>query len=173
MAYQGVKNSQPVAPLHPWVWPATPWQRICVDFVGPFMNKTYLLVTDAHSKWPEIIKMNSNITQKTITRLWKLFSAYGLPLQLVSDNGPQFIAEDFAQFMKSNGIKHIQCAPYHPASNGAVEHLVQTFKKAMKTVKEYGRDLQLTLSGFLLTYHTTPHTTTRDMPAKLFLNRQL
>ena len=56
---QGVKNSPPVAPLHPWVWPATPWQRIHVDFAGPFMNKTYLLVTDAHSKWPEIIEMNS------------------------------------------------------------------------------------------------------------------
>ena len=94
-----MKNSPPVAPLHPWVWPATPWQRIHIDFVGPFMNKTYLLVTDAHSKWPEIIEMNSTTTQKTITELRKLFSAYGLPLQLVSDNGPQFISEDFAQFM--------------------------------------------------------------------------
>ena len=89
VACQGVKNSPPVAPLHLWVWPATPWQRIHVDFAGPFMNKSYLLVTDTHSKWPEIIEMNSTTTQKTITELRKLFSAYGLPLQLVSDNGPQ------------------------------------------------------------------------------------
>ena len=173
VACQGVKSSPPVAPLHPWVWPATPWQRIHVDFAGPFMNKSYLLVTDAHSKWPEIIEMNSTTTQKTITELRKLFSAYGLPLQLVSDNGPQFISEDFAQFMKSNGIKHIRCAPYHPASNGAVERLVQTFKNAMKAAKECGKDLQQALSGFLLTYRTTPHTTTHETPAKLFLNRQL
>ena len=103
--------------------------------------------------------MNSTTTQRTITELKKLFSAYGLPLQLVSDNGPQFISEDFAHFMKSNDIKHIHCAPYHPASNGAVECLVQTFKKAMKTAKEYGKDLQQALSSLLLTYHTTPHTT--------------
>ena len=173
VACQGVKNSPPVAPLHPWIWPVTPWQRIHVDFGGPFMNKTYLLVIDAHSKWPEIVEMDSTTTQRTITELQKLFSAYGLPLQLVSDNGPQFISEDFAQFMKSNGIKHIRCVPYHPAYNGAVERLVQTFKKAMKTAKECGKDLQQALSSFLLTYHTTPHTTTQDTPAKLFLNRQL
>ena len=173
VACQGVKNSPPVAPLHPWVWPATPWQIIHVDFAGPFMNKTFLLVIDAHSKWPEIVEMNSTTTQRTITELRKLFSAYGLPLQLVSDNGPQFISEDFAQFMKSNGIKHIRCAPYHPAYNKAVERLVQTFKKAMKTAKECGKDLQQALSSFLLTYRTNPHTTTQDTPAKLFLNRQL
>ena len=76
--------------------------------------------------------------------------------------------------MKLNGIKHIRCAPYHPASNGAVERLVQTFKKAMKTAKECGKeDLQKALSSFLVTYRTTPHTTTHETPAKLFLNRQL
>ena len=39
VACQAVKNSPPVAPLHPWVWPEHPWQRIHVDFAGPFMNK--------------------------------------------------------------------------------------------------------------------------------------
>ena len=96
------------------------------------MNKTYLLVTP-HSKWPEITEMTS--TPRTITELRKLFSAYGLPL-------PQFISDQFDQFMKSNGIEHIHCVPYHRASNGAVEHLVQTFKEVMKTAKECGKNLQ-------------------------------
>ena len=43
----------------------------------------------------------------------------------------------------------------------------------MKRAKECGKDLQKALSSFLLTYRTTPHTTTHDTPAKLFLNRQL
>ena len=83
-----------------------------------------------------------------------MFAAHGLPQQLVSDNGPQFISDEFAAFMKSNGIKHIRCAPYHPASNGAVERLVQTFKKAMKT----STDTSFALASFLLSYRTTPHT---------------
>ena len=75
----------------------------------------------------------------------KLFTANELPMQLVSDNGLQFISEDFAQVIKSNGIKHICCGPYHPAFNGAVERLVQTFKKVMKAAKECGKDFQQSL----------------------------
>ena len=77
VACQGIKNSSPVAPLHLWVWPAAPCQRIHVDYAGPFINKSYLFVTDAHSKWPEIIEMNSTATQKTITKLclWTAIAA--------------------------------------------------------------------------------------------------
>ena len=100
------------------------------------MGNTYLLVVDAHSKWPEIIEMTSTTTQRTITELHKMFAAYGLPAQLVSDSGPQFTSEEFASFMQADGIKHIRCASYHPASNGAVERLVQMFKKAMKFYKD-------------------------------------
>ena len=76
--------------------------------------------------------MNSTTAQRTIVELRKLFAAYGLPEQLVSDNGPQFLSNDFATFVKMNGIKHIRCSPYHPSSNGVAERFVQTFKKAMK-----------------------------------------
>ena len=45
--------------LHPWIWPAKPWQRIHIDFAGPFMEKMFFIVVDAHSKWPEVILMTS------------------------------------------------------------------------------------------------------------------
>jgi len=80
--------------------------------------------------------MYSITAQKTITELRKLFAACGLSEQLVSDNGPQFVSDEFATFMKMNGIKHICCAPYHPSSNGAAERFVQTFKKVMKAPVE-------------------------------------
>ena len=47
-ACQSVKNAPPNAPLHPWLWPTKPWQRLHVDFAGPFRGRTYLLITDAH-----------------------------------------------------------------------------------------------------------------------------
>ena len=89
-------------------------------------------MVDAHSKWPEVFEMSQSTTVKTISVLRHLFAAYGLREQIVSDNGPQFTSDEFKDFTTANGIKHIHCAPYHPASNGAAERFVRTFKEAMK-----------------------------------------
>lgn len=86
-----------------------------LDFAGLFLDRMFLVVIDAHSKWPEVVEMMSTTVHKTITELRKLFTRYGLPLQVVTDNGPQFIAHEFETFMKQNGIKHIPVAPYHPS----------------------------------------------------------
>ena len=82
------------SPLHPWLWPSKPWVRIHVDFAGPFQKKIFMFIVDAHSKWPEIIEMPSVTASKTIDELRKLLTAYGLPEQVVTDSGPQFIADE-------------------------------------------------------------------------------
>ena len=122
---QAVKASVPRAPLHPWVWPVKPWQRVHMDFAGPFCGKMWLLLVDSHSKWPEVFEVPKITAIKTIEILRQVFAAYGLPEQLVSDNGPQFTSKEFAEFTSKIGIKHIFSAPYHPATNGQVERFVQ------------------------------------------------
>ena len=170
---QEQKSNPPVAPLHPWIWPTTPWKRIHIDFAGPFLDKMFLIVVDAHSKWPEVIQMSSTTSSKTIDVLRTLFARYGLPEQVVSDNGPQFTSDGFAQFMKTNGVKHIRTAPYHPSSNGQAERFVQTFKRAMKAGETDEPSLSTRLSQFLLTYRSTPHATTNSAPSELFLQRKV
>ena len=131
---QAVKNAPPAAALHPWSWPTQPWRRVHLDFAGPVEGSMLLLAVDAHSKWPEIQLMSSTTAVKTIEVLRTMFARYGLPEQIVTDNGPQFVATEFKTFMKENGVRHIRSAPYHPASNGQVERLVQTYKQALKAV---------------------------------------
>ena len=172
-ACQAVKSAPSAAPLHPWLWPDQPWQRIHIDYAGPFRGKMFLLLIDAHSKWPEIFEMASTTSGSTIAMLRRVFAAYGLPEHLVSDNGPQFTSTEFREFLRSNGVKHIRTAPYHPASNGAVERLVQTFKQAMKVGEQDGFTLQHQLQNFLITYRSTPHATTGQSPASFFLGRPL
>ena len=89
---------------------------------------------------------------KTIKVLRRMFAANGLPEHVVTDNGPQFVSEEFVQFLKENGIKHTRSAPYHPASNGLAERFVQSLKTALKTSVSIGLSLSHRLSSFLLTY---------------------
>ena len=172
-ACQSVKHAPVKAPLHPWAWPTVPWDRVHVDFAGPFAGKMFLLVVDAHSKWPEVCIMSTTTATKTVNVLREIFARYGLPQQLVSDNGPQFVAEEFSLFLKLNGVKHIRCAPYHPASNGAVERMVQTMKQSLKAGLSQGVPVEQGLMKFLLQYRITPHAVTGASPSSLFLGRTI
>ncbi|XP_051783661.1 uncharacterized protein K02A2.6-like [Erpetoichthys calabaricus] len=169
---QSMQKEHGLAPLHPWMWPTSPWERIHVDFAGPFEGNMYLIVIDAHSKWPEVHIMDNTTACKTIQVLRSLFSQYGIPHILVSDNGPQFCSEEFGTFLKSNGVKHIRSAPYHPATNGLAERFVQIFKHSLKSSRGTAL-VQQRLDTFLLTYRNTPHATTKETPAMLFLGRKL
>ena len=117
--------------------------------------------------------MKSTTTAATVLQLHKLFSAYGLPEQLVSDNGPQFSSTEFSEFLSKNGVNHIKSAPYHPSSNGAVERFIQTFKKTMRSGEHQGLPFDQYLASFLLTYRSTAHSTTNVPPCMLFLKQQI
>ena len=110
---------------------------------------------------------------QTISILRQVFTIFALPEQIVSDNGTQFTSEEFNVFCRKNGIKHIRSAPYHPATNGAVERFVQTFKRALKSGRKEGRDTQHVISNFLLRYRSTPHTLTGVAPCTLMLKRDI
>ncbi|XP_062606687.1 uncharacterized protein K02A2.6-like [Saccostrea cucullata] len=170
---QEFKRAPPAAPIHPWEWPTKPWERIHIDFAGPFMNWMFLVAVDAHSKWPEVIMMRETTSHKTIEVLRSIFARNGVPTVLVSDNGPQFTSDEFGNFIRTNGIKHVTSAPYHPSSNGLAERFVQSFKSAMKSSKKDGGSVETKLSNFLLAYRNAAHSTTGESPAKLFIGRSL
>ena len=75
------------APLYPWKWPAKPWERIHIDFFEKG-KLNFLIVVDAYSKWLEVTPMGSMTSLKTIEVLRSLFARYGIPEEVVSDNGP-------------------------------------------------------------------------------------
>ena len=74
--------------------------------------------------------MSSTTCERTITKLCETFARLSLPEQLASDNGPQFVSEEFETFLRMNGVDYICLSPYHPASNGAAEG-VQLVKQGL------------------------------------------
>lgn len=159
-------------PIHPWEYPKYPWQRLHIDYAGPFMNTYFLLVVDAYTKWVETIPTNRICTQSTIRILRDIFSRFGLPITIVSDNGTQFRSSEFEEFLKSNGIQHKFCAPYHPASNGQVERYVQTIKQGLRSMMFEKGDLNTKLNRLLMQYRKVPNTVTGVSPAELMFKRE-
>ena len=88
----------PPALLHPLGWPSTPWQRIHIDF-ATYECKHYLVIVDAHSKWPEVVgPMLSTTAQATMAALRGIFARFGLPDQVVSGNGQPFQSSEYSEF---------------------------------------------------------------------------
>ena len=170
---QKEQSSPAVAPLHPWSWLTRPWAKIHLDFAGPFQERMFLVAIDAHSKWPEVVEMATLTATQTVAVLRKMFAANGLPEQVVSDNGPQFVSEEFASFCQFNGIKHIRVSPYHRSSNGLAERFVQTFKVAMSKSEKDGLLFSHRLASFLLLYRARPKGTTAVPPSVLFIGHSL
>lgn len=161
------------APVHPWEWPSAPWQRIHIVFAGPLLNKNFLIMVDANSKWPEVFPMKKITSFKTIEILRTVFARNGIPEQIVSDNGPQFTSHEFDEFIRKNGIKHFKSAPYHPATNGLAERFVQTFKRSLESMRNQEMSLNKKIANFLILYRNAPHSVTNETPAKLFHGRNL
>lgn len=117
--------------------------------------------------------MQQTTTTKTITTLCHMFAKHSIPEQLVLDNGPQFTSTEFVEFVKANRIQHMRSSPYHPATKGKAERFIRTFKEAMRTGQRGGLTLAHQLDNFLLTYRTTPHSTTGVPPCELLMGRSL
>ena len=159
--------------IHPWIFPTKPWSRIHVDFAGPVSGCTYLVVVDAYSKFPEVVKMNSTTVRTTITALCDIFSRHGLPEIIVSDNGPQFTAKECQQFCSDNGILHRTSAAYKPSTNSQAERVVQILKSAIRQAQLTNTDVATVLAKYLLVYRNTPHSTTGESPSMLLMGRRL
>ena len=100
-----------VAPLHLWVWPAKPWQRIHVDFAGPFIGKMFFIIVDTHSKWLEVANTNDFYLNRSSYQCFtsNVCSHYKWPwYQTMVHN--LYISNEL-YFMKGNGVKHIKCSP--------------------------------------------------------------
>ena len=124
----------PAAQFKSWPQSANPWERIHLDYAGPFFGKMWLICVDSFSKYPYVTMLNVGQTTSnhTVDAVQQIFSFEGLSNNIVTDNGPQFVSTVFEEFCANLNIKHLTSPIFHPASNGEAERFVQTFKRSLE-----------------------------------------
>ncbi|UYV84632.1 hypothetical protein LAZ67_X002921, partial [Cordylochernes scorpioides] len=165
-------------PITPVERPANPWTKLGLDIVGPFIDSEIgfrfaITLIDYTSKWPEVFCTNKTNSKVIINFLEDVFSREGFPREIVTDNGTPFISEEFEDFLRSNGIKHIRTANYHPACNGEVENFNKTLKSTVLTAHLQHTEVKRTIQLFLREYRSTPHTVTKQTPSAVLHGRTL
>ena len=88
-----------------------------------------LVVCDYYSNFIEVENIHTATTQGVSKVLKCLFSRYGIPDVVISDNGPQFSSAEFAEFTRTWCFTHTTTSPYYPQSNGKAENAVKTLKR--------------------------------------------
>ena len=132
---------------------------------------SHFILIDAYSKWPVIYQMSCIAADEMILKLKQIFSHFGIPQILVSDNGTAFISTTFSNFCALNGIQHIRTVPFHPQSNVQVECFVDILRghsKKKKKKKKEGTTQEIFLSSYRVTPY--PNTLNGNSPAKALMN---
>ena len=134
------------APLSPTQTPSHPWQ-MCTSDIFTLEGANYLICSDLYSEMILIQHLPSGQSNSTkvVLLLKEMFSEHGILDVLCSDNGPQYVSAQFAEFCTSWGITHETSSPHYPQSNGFAEACVKSVKHALQHAKYSSANPQLTL----------------------------
>nr|XP_025636282.1 uncharacterized protein LOC112730408 [Arachis hypogaea] len=151
-----------------------PFDRWGLDILGPFPKapgqvKFLLVSIDYFSKWIEAQPLAHITAEKVRSFLWKnIICRFGIPREIISDNGRQFTDHKLATFLTNFNIKHHFSSVEHPQTNGQVESankiILQGLKKKLGEAKGEWADL---IPEILWSYNTSIQSATGETPFKL------
>ena len=148
--------------------PVNPWQNIAIYFYSSQNLSKYLMVLICeHSRYPIVRRLSSINAKNVIKHLNDIFSHFGIPQRIKTDNGPPFNSYEFKKFTKENGIEHHKITPHHPQENGLVERFMASMGKVLRNSNS--NNFESELQEFLRNYRATPHKTTKVAPFDLLL----
>ena len=169
-ACQANRAHAPALPVTPWPEAKGPWQRLHVDFAGPFHGRHFVVLVDSFSGWIDIGWVQGPTTDAAIRFLEKSFRYNGLPLTIVSDNGAAFRSAKFHEFCATRGIRQMFAAPRHPQTNGRGERAVRTAKEKLDAVE--GEDWEHKVDIVADALRTTPGEDGKS-PNELLMGREI
>ena len=141
--------------------PDRPWQKVSTDLFE-LASQKYLVVMDYYQRFIEILSLVETTSQVVIQKLKSVFARWGIPEELISDNGTQFKSLHFDEFKAKYGFKHTTSSPHHPQANGTAECGVRIAKRILKQEDPFLA---------LMAYRATPTPATGKTPSELIMGR--
>ena len=131
----------PTMPLQPLPVITKVWYRVGMDLTGPLVEsqgyKYILTFIDHFTKWIETRPLRTKEAKEVASGIFSIYCRQGAPVQIISDNGPEFTNTISKSLQEIHNCKLIFSSPYHPQTNGLVESAHKAIKRALiKTINE-------------------------------------
>jgi len=165
-------------PLKP-VLPGAPFERWYIDLTGQHprsdrKNLWILTCMDSYTKWAKAFAIK-NKKAETIAKVLveQIFTRFGCPLSILSDQGKEVDGRIMAEVCKLFGIEKLRTTPYKPSTN-QVERFHRTMNSILaKTVADHHKDWDVRLPYAMAAYRATRHEATGYSPNFLVLHREV
>ena len=167
------------APLIPLSTIEEPFSRIALDIVGPLPrsrsgHRFILVICDYATRYPEAVPLRSVDAEHVAEELVKLFTRVGVPAEVLTDQGSNFMSQLLREVYHLLRIAPIRTSPYHPQTDGLVERFNQTLKVMLKkAASEDGKDWDRLIPYLLFAYREVPQSSTGFSPFELLYGRQV
>ena len=153
-----------------------PWHTIAIDFTGSssrMHHKIYFTVIDHFSRYPIVYEVKSSSSEEAVRCLSHLFSLFGIPRVVISDNGSAFTSGSFQDFLRKCQVEHKRSSPYYPQSNSVIERLHGTFKSRVDRLLSAGVRLDVAVRQALFDIRSLPNVSTGVSPFQRFFGREM
>ena len=164
------------APLTP-IPVAGAFDRVGVDIIqyptSNHGNKYAVVFVDYLTKWPEVFAVPDQTAHTTAELLVKqIISRHGVPAELLSDRGANFLSGLIKEVCELMGIHHLNTTAYHPQTDGLVERFNCTLTSMLaKTVAANGADWDEKLPYVLFAYRAAAQESSQESPFFLMYGR--
>jgi len=166
--------AMPSGKLIPTQIPKDIWQIITVDLItGLPLSQGYdsiMVVVDRLSKMVHVVPTNATLSSEGLARLFRdnVWKHHGLPEQVISDRGPQFVSGFMRELYKLLGVKVAASTAYHPQTDGQTERINQEVELYLRLFVNHRQDdwaEWLSLAEF--SYNNRVQASTRQSPFML------
>ena len=157
--------------------PNVPFQMIFADYCQ-MKGKKFLVFGDRLSGWTEVIQIKDGFgksgSKGLCEALRKMFATFGVPEEISSDGGPEFVARESVDFFNRWGVKHRLSSAYFPQSNGRAEVAVKIMKRLLEdNISIDGSLNNDNIVRALLQQRNTPDRTCKLSPAEILFGKTL